>query len=74
LFGDAVIQAVFNQSGTKKTSTSHKKAQSPKAVPLNPKYGACPQCGKALVKRSSKHGEFVGCSGFPKCRFTKNLS
>lgn len=31
----------------------------------------CPRCGKALVKRQGKHGEFIGCSGFPKCRFTK---
>ena len=31
----------------------------------------CPRCGKALVKRQGKHGEFIGCSGFPKCRFIK---
>lgn len=31
----------------------------------------CPRCGKELVKRKGKHGEFIGCSGFPKCRFTK---
>jgi DNA topoisomerase-1 len=75
LFGDAVIQAVVSQSDTKKTSAPRKERQSKKTpVPISTEYGACPQCGKALVKRSSKHGEFVGCSGFPKCRFTKNLS
>lgn len=31
----------------------------------------CPRCGKTLVKRQGKHGEFIGCSGFPKCRFIK---
>lgn len=31
----------------------------------------CPRCGKALVKRQGKHGEFIGCSGFPKCSFIK---
>ena len=31
----------------------------------------CPRCGKALVKRQGKHGDFIGCSGFPKCRFIK---
>lgn len=31
----------------------------------------CPRCGKVLVKRQGKHGEFIGCSGFPKCRFIK---
>ncbi len=30
----------------------------------------CPRCGGMLVKRSGKFGEFIGCSNFPKCRFT----
>ena len=39
--------------------------------PYEPKeVGECPQCGKKLLKRSGRFGEFVGCSGFPKCRFT----
>lgn len=29
----------------------------------------CPECGKELVKRKSKFGEFVGCSGYPKCKY-----
>ncbi|WP_458405500.1 DNA topoisomerase I [Methanobrevibacter sp.] len=32
--------------------------------------GQCPECGKQLLKRSGRYGEFIGCSGFPKCRFT----
>ena len=32
--------------------------------------GECPECGKELIKRSGRYGEFVGCKGFPKCRFT----
>lgn len=32
----------------------------------------CPKCGKPLVVRKSKYGEFVACSGFPKCRYIKN--
>ncbi|MCQ2977588.1 MAG: topoisomerase DNA-binding C4 zinc finger domain-containing protein, partial [archaeon] len=33
----------------------------------------CPQCGKKLVKHNGKYGPFVGCSGFPKCKYVKNL-
>lgn len=29
----------------------------------------CPKCGGSLVLRNGKHGEFKGCSNFPKCRF-----
>lgn len=32
--------------------------------------GTCPECGKELVKRNGRYGEFIGCRGFPKCRFT----
>ena len=32
--------------------------------------GECPECGEKLLKRSGRYGEFIGCSGFPKCRFT----
>ena len=28
----------------------------------------CEKCGKPLVLRNSKRGEFLGCSGYPKCR------
>lgn len=31
----------------------------------------CPWCGEPLVERSGKSGAFIGCSGFPKCRFTR---
>lgn len=33
----------------------------------------CPKCGKALVIRKSKYGKFIGCSGFPKCRYTERI-
>lgn len=36
--------------------------------------GTCPLCGKPLVVRRSKtdyEGVFLGCSGWPECKFTK---
>lgn len=38
-------------------------------------YVECPICGKELLPRESKYGYFIGCSGYPNCRFmatTKN--
>ncbi|MGL6299007.1 MAG: DNA topoisomerase I [Methanobacteriaceae archaeon] len=35
--------------------------------------GKCPECGKHLLKRSGRYGDFIGCEGFPKCRFTKSI-
>ncbi|MDO5851260.1 MAG: DNA topoisomerase I [Methanobacteriaceae archaeon] len=40
----------------------------------NDVVGPCPECGSDLIKRMGRFGEFIGCSGFPKCRFTKSLS
>jgi DNA topoisomerase-1 len=34
----------------------------------------CPECGKQLVVKSGKAGEFVACSGYPECRFTSNFT
>lgn len=31
----------------------------------------CPLCGRPLVVRKSKYGEFIACSGFPKCKYVK---
>lgn len=30
----------------------------------------CPECGKALLKRNGKNGEFVSCSGYPGCKYS----
>ena len=33
----------------------------------------CPRCSRQLVKRLGRNGMFVGCSGFPECKFTRDL-
>jgi len=34
---------------------------------------SCPECGKALIERWGRNGKFIGCSGYPDCRYTKPL-
>ena len=34
----------------------------------------CPRCGKPLVQRNGSRGPFWGCSGYPHCRFSADLS
>ncbi len=38
-----------------------------KAIP------ACPDCGRAMALRESKHGEFYGCTGYPECKTTRRV-
>lgn len=40
--------------------------------PLKDEY-TCPKCGKRLVERKGKNGKFIGCTGFPNCRYTRNI-
>lgn len=36
-------------------------------------YGICPNCGGELKKRDGKNGSFLGCSNFPKCKFSMDF-
>jgi DNA topoisomerase-1 len=31
----------------------------------------CPKCGKPLLQRDGQYGEFIACSGYPKCKYVK---
>ncbi len=33
----------------------------------------CPICGGELILRKGRFGMFYGCSGFPECRYTRNV-
>ena len=37
----------------------------------NNKDNKCPLCGGNLVERKGKYGYFIGCSNYPKCKYTK---
>lgn len=30
----------------------------------------CPKCGGDLIERTGKYGKFIGCSNYPKCKYT----
>ncbi|HET6947981.1 MAG TPA: type I DNA topoisomerase [bacterium] len=34
---------------------------------------ACPQCGRPLVRKHGRFGEFIACTGFPECKYTRPL-
>lgn len=34
----------------------------------------CPKCGKPLATRLGKRGRFIGCTSYPECDYTRNLS
>ena len=34
----------------------------------------CPKCGSELVLRKSVYGHFIGCSNYPKCKYTEKIN
>ncbi len=62
----------FYEPFIKKVEEGKKNIKSLKvAIPIGE---ACPECGNELVKRKGRFGEFIACSNFPKCKYTKNIS
>ena len=33
----------------------------------------CPWCGGDLIKRHGKYGDFVGCTNYPNCKYTRKI-
>ncbi|ACO32840.1 MULTISPECIES: type I DNA topoisomerase [Acidobacterium] len=46
----------------------NQKQQQKPPQPLDEK---CPKCGEQLVLRHGQYGEFISCSGYPKCKYIK---
>jgi DNA topoisomerase-1 len=33
----------------------------------------CPRCGNSLLTKYGRFGKFIGCSGFPECRYSRQI-
>lgn len=70
---DNMIEAIDGQALLKLV----KLVGEPHSIALNKIVGqdgdVCPKCGSKLVLRNGRYGNFYGCSGYPKCRFIKNI-
>jgi DNA topoisomerase-1 len=51
--------------------TIRRLSQKQQQKPPEPTGEDCPLCGKPLVLRQGAYGEFVSCSGYPKCKYVK---
>jgi DNA topoisomerase-1 len=68
-FGMFMACPGYNEDPPCKTTRKlDQKVQQKPPVPLEEE---CPKCGKQLVLRNGQYGEFVSCSGYPKCKYIK---
>ena len=69
--GVAVLEGMWSAF----TSAMQEADQAPaeKLPPPEPTGEDCPECGKPLVIKNGRFGEFIACTGYPDCRFTKPI-
>ena len=62
----------FYEPFMKQIEEGKKKIPSQKiAKPLEGEF--CPECGGQLLLRKGRYGEFIACSNFPKCKYTRQM-
>ena len=71
LFGPFMSCPGYNEDPPCKTIRKLSQKQQQKQNTAQPTGEDCPQCGKPLVLRQGSYGEFVSCSGYPKCKYVK---
>jgi ssDNA-binding Zn-finger/Zn-ribbon topoisomerase 1 len=64
--GKVVIEKFTNIEKLVELTTKPAQPENPH---LNQTDLLCPQCGKGLSQRQGKFGPFMGCTGYPTCKF-----
>lgn len=67
-----VVEDYYNGNLKEEIETAKEQAEKIKPV-IELTDELCPDCGKPLAKRHGRFGDFLACSGFPECRFTKSI-
>ena len=66
---DEIVDIIKSNNITDKTTKKeHIKNIKENVIDKDP--NKCPKCGGQLVERTGKYGNFIGCSNFPKCKYT----
>jgi DNA topoisomerase-1 len=71
IFGPFMSCPGYNEDPPCKTIRKLSQKLQQKQNTAQPTGEDCPVCGKPLVLRQGAFGEFVSCSGYPKCKYVK---
>jgi len=73
LLKDEIFETI-KLNNRKKPRKESKQLENPENNPQRmPSSEICPSCSGRLVIRNGKYGQFKGCSGFPRCRYSKAI-
>ena len=73
IFSREDIDAIYNRLLPLTQKTIFEKQQHVDEVRNLKSGNFCPFCKKELVLRHGQWGDFYGCSGYPKCKFTRKI-
>lgn len=70
---EKLVEMLINYNITNyETRKKHLKyAKEVKARKQEENISKCPKCGGTLVLKNGKYGKFIGCSNYPKCKYTQ---
>ncbi len=71
IFSQGDVDAIYNKLQPLTQKTLYEKQQHVEEVRNLQSGNVCPFCKKELVLRHGQWGDFYGCSGYPKCKFTR---
>ena len=66
------LQTLCRRCNLKKSSSVQYHSSIPKNMRTE-KPEFCPKCASPLLLRKGNHGNFLGCSDYPNCKYTKQL-
>ena len=67
------IYTILTQNNTSGIINNYEHVKNIKKTQADIANNICPRCQGTLVLRHGKSGDFMGCSNFPKCKFTKKI-
>ena len=62
-----------SKKASERVSVVSAKETESKPMPIRYDASICPECGGKLREKSGQYGSFMGCSNYPKCRYTRKI-
>lgn len=67
---DEIVE-IINKNNIKDKNIKKEHIRNIKNNIIDKDNNKCPKCGGQLIERTGKYGYFIGCSNYPKCKYTR---
>jgi len=67
---DEIVE-IINKNNIKNKNIKKEHIRNIKNNIIDKDNNKCPKCGGQLIEKTGKYGYFIGCSNYPKCKYTR---